>query len=83
MECLEELLEGKAQALDIPIDSMKTFVEKFNSEIPSKYPNCIIEADINDLERAHDTISLKWKVQTASGVLSYNISDNKFILNIN
>lgn len=83
MECLEELLEGKAQALDIPIDSMKSFVEKFNSEIPSKYPNCSIEADINDLERARDTISLKWKAQTASGALSYDFLANKFILTIN
>lgn len=83
MECLEELLEGKAEALDVPIDAIKEFVEKFNSEIPSKYPNCEIVADINDLERVHDTISMKWKARDASGVLSYDIFANKFALTIN
>ena len=80
MECLEEILIGKAQALDIPIDIIKEFVEKFNSEIPGKYPKENICADINDLTREGDKIELKWTIDQITGILAYDIMNKSFSL---
>jgi hypothetical protein len=83
MECLEELLIGKAEALDTPIDTIKSFVEKFNSEILDRYPNAEITADISDLKKVSNKLELKWKAQNDSGVLSYDTitSDFSFVIN--
>lgn len=78
MECLETILIGKAEALDVPIDSIKEFVEIFNSEVPNLYPNTQIIADINDLERQSDTIRLHWQALNHKGVLNYDIMTRAF-----
>lgn len=78
MECSEEILIGKARALDIPIDAIKAFVERFNSEIPGLAQCEVVTADINDLVRNADIIELRWKANENSGVFTYDFMKAEF-----
>jgi len=78
MECSENILSGKAQALDIPIDSIKEFVALFNSHVPSHCQGSTITADINDLIRSGQNVSLKWTESTKSGEFVYEIYSKTF-----
>ena len=83
MECLEEIVVGKAISLDVPVDKVKEFIEIFNSELLDKYSKEDIEADINDLTRLNDeTINLSWKAKNTTGQLTFNILNNGFSLSI-
>lgn len=78
MECSENLLIGKAQALDIPIDSIKDFIVLFNSHVPSHVEGSGLAADINDLVRTGEKVSLKWTEASRAGEFTYDIYQKTF-----
>ena len=78
MESSENILIGKAQALDIPIDSIKDFIVQFNSHVPTHTEGSELSADINDLVRTGEKISLKWTESSRSGEFTYDIYQKTF-----
>ena len=80
MECTEGIMIGKAQALDIPIDTIKEFVEIFNSHVPTELSSPEFSLDINELQKIGNIISLKWETGVKKCEFEYNLDDKKFYL---
>jgi hypothetical protein len=79
MECSEYLLSGKAQALDIPIDTIKEFVEIFNSHVPGDLTSPS-PPDINELERTNMKIHLTWSSGSKKSKFEFNLDEKTFTL---
>lgn len=80
MECTEGIMIGKAQALDIPIDTIKEFIEIFNSHVPAELSSSEFALDINDLQKIGNQVTLKWDAGVKKCEFEYNLEDKKFNL---
>mmetsp|Transcript_8917 Transcript_8917/g.13301 ORF Transcript_8917/g.13301 Transcript_8917/m.13301 type:complete len:93 (-) Transcript_8917:62-340(-) len=90
MECSQLEIEGKAMLLDIPLDKLKDFISKFNSEIRSRFRRhhshqVTYEADVNDITRESGVLSLKWSVaeenSTSKGEAKYHLDSSALFIN--
>ena len=83
MECTDGIMIGKAHTLDMPIDSIKDFIEIFNSHVPAELSLSEFAIDINELEKSGNNVTLKWDAGLKKCKFEYNLDDKRFNLIVN